>query len=69
MVKQTIFQHVLDLDLQIKSTLGTLKEGIEFIKEANDDNSDPTLVKLLELHKKAIQSLEELNNEAAEYIT
>lgn len=68
MVTQTLFQHVLELDLEINSTVHILEEGIGFINEANDENLDPKLVKLLELYEKAIQPLKELHREATDYI-
>ena len=69
MLTQTVFQHVLELDLVIGSTVQTLKEGVDFINEANNENPDSKLVKLIELHEKTIQCLEELHYVATNYIT
>jgi hypothetical protein len=68
MVTQTLFQHVLELDLEINSIVHILEEGIEFINEANNENPDPELIKLLELYQKAIQPLKELHSETTDYI-
>jgi hypothetical protein len=69
MITTKVFEHVLELDLVIGSTVQTLNVGIEGINEANDDNPDPKLTELIKLHEKAIQSLQELYHVATDYIT
>ena len=69
MITTRVFEHVLELDLVIRSTVQTLNVGIEGINQANDDNPDPKLTELIKLHEKAIQSLEELYHVATDYIT
>jgi hypothetical protein len=69
MVTGNVFEHVLNLDLEISSTLRALEEGIEFLTESNNENPDPSSVKLIELYEKAIQCLEELHHVATDYIT
>jgi len=68
MVTGNVFEHVLNLDLEISSTLRALEEGIEFLTESNNENPDPSSVKLIELYEKATQSLKELHHAATDYI-
>ena len=68
MVTGSVFEHVLELDLQITSTIYTLEEGIEYLNESNDENPDPTSVQLIESYKKTIQVLQKVHREATDYM-
>ena len=68
MVTGSVFEHVLDLDLQITSTIYTLEEGIEYLNESNNENPDPTSVQLIESYKETIQVLQKVHREATDYM-